>query len=121
MAPLQSHKGNAACCRATGRKGGQPGPPRAQLPKGRGRRISREQESLGHLTPVPEEAGSWQSTPAWHRKRRQTDSRQGRRKGLSSVQATTNYSECGILMKMPERQEDLNPPWRPELQVIGLR
>lgn len=121
MAHLQSRRGNAASCRAIGRKGGWPGPPKAKLPEGRGPGISRGQESLGHLNPVPEEAGSWQSTPAQHRKRGQTESRQGRRKAISSVHVTTNYRECGILMKMLERQEDLNPLWRPKLQIIGLR
>lgn len=120
LAHLQSHRGNAASCRATGRNGGQPGPPKAKLPEGRGQGISREQESLGHLNPVPE-AGSWQSTPAQHRKRGQAESRQWRRKAISSVRITTNYRECGILMKMLERQEDLNPLWRPKLQIIGLR
>ena len=104
---LQSHRQEGRPARAT----------QGSAPKGEG---AEDQQGTGKPgAPDSSPRGGWEL--AEHRKRRQTDSRQGRRKGLSSVQVTTNYSECGILMKMPERQEDLNPLWRPELQVIGLR
>lgn len=113
LAHLQGRRGNAASCMATGRKGGQPQPPRAELPEGRGQRTSTEQESPGHLHPVLRRLGA-SACPA---QRKEPDREQAG--ALSSARVTTNHRECRILMQMPERQ-DLNPLWRSELQLIGL-